>query len=131
MNGRVTVLPTHDITLADIGRAAKQDDEIATEALAEYGQILGVLTTSVINLFNPELIIFGGPVIDMCPQVIEAAIARAQQDVLVAPAETVKIEAGSLKERAGTLGAVGMVLQDLFKPPIVNLATYRSLILPD
>jgi len=130
-NGRPTILPTTNITLADIAKAAKDEDGIAREALSEYGQILGVLTTSVINLFNPELIIFGGPVIDECPQVIAEAHQRAQQDVLVAPAETVKMEAGSLKERAGTLGAVGMVLQDLFKPPIVNLATYRSLILPD
>jgi len=33
--------------------------------------------------------------------------------------------------KTGAAAAVGMVLQDLFKPPIVNLATYRSLILPE
>jgi hypothetical protein len=73
----------------------------------------------------------GGPVIDKCPMVLEAATRSAKGDVLLAPAEIVEIKAGALKNRAGTLGAVGMVLQDLFKPPIVNLATYRSLILPE
>ena len=130
-NGRPTIMTGENITLNSIAQAAKQDDAIATEALKEFGQILGVLTTSVINLFNPELIIFGGPVIDVCPQVIGEATLRAHADVLVVPIEKVRIEAGSLRSRAGTLGAVGMVLQDLFKPPIVNLATYRSLILPD
>jgi hypothetical protein len=59
------------------------------------------------------------------------ATRSAKADVLLIPAEVVEIKAGALKNRAGTLGAVGMVLQDLFKPPIVNLATYRSLILPE
>jgi len=130
-NGRLTALRDVEINLQNIATAAKNEDTLATEALTEFGEILGVLTIGVINLFNPELIVMGGPVIDMCPMVLEAATRTAKSDVLPAPAEIVEIKAGALKNRAGTLGAVGMVLQDLFKPPIVNLATYRSLILPE
>lgn len=130
-NGRQTLLQNNDITLNSIASAAKRQDGLAMDALTEFGQILGVLTISVINLFNPELIILGGPVIDKCPLVLEQATLNAKQDVLIVPVESVQIKAGALKNRAGTLGAVGMVLQDLFKPPIVNLATYRSLILPE
>ncbi|NQV49311.1 MAG: ROK family transcriptional regulator [Candidatus Marinimicrobia bacterium] len=131
MNGRQTLLRNGEINLNNIAAAAKRMDGLAMEALAEFGQILGVLTVSVINLFNPELIILGGPVIDKCPLVLEQATLSAKEDVRIVPSESVKIRAGALKNRAGTLGAVGMVLQDLFKPPIVNLATYRSLILPE
>jgi len=120
-----------EINLQTIAAAAKQQDKLASEALREFGEILGFLTISVINLFNPELIILGGPVIDMCPSVLDAATRTAKADSLSLPAEMVSIRAGALRNRAGTLGAVGMVLQDLFKPPIVNLATYRSLILPE
>ncbi len=130
-NGRPTVLEGNEINLNTIASAAKKDDALAKDALKEFGQILGVLAIGVINLFNPELIIIGGPVADKCPDVIEEAINKAKEDVLIVPAEVVQIKAGALKNRAGTLGAVGMVLQDLFKPPIVNLATYRSLILPE
>ncbi|NQV30652.1 MAG: ROK family transcriptional regulator [Candidatus Marinimicrobia bacterium] len=130
-NGRQTILKEGEINLNSIAAAAKLHDELAMEALSEFGQILGMLTISVINLFNPELIILGGPVIDKCPLVLEQATLSAKKDVLIVPIESVKIKAGALKNRAGTLGAVGMVLQDLFKPPIVNLATYRSLILPE
>ena len=130
-NGRQTLLQNNDITLNSIASAAKRQDGLAMDALTEFGQILGMLTISVINLFNPELIILGGPVIDKCPLVLEQATLNAKQDVLIVPVESVQIKAGALKNRAGTLGAVGMVLQDLFKPPIVNLATYRSLILPE
>ncbi len=130
-NGQSTLLTKSDISLNSIAAAERKGDQLAREALKEFGQILGVLTLSVINLFNPELIIMGGPVIDKCPLVLDEAAQRAKADVLLLPAEIVKIKAGALKSRAGTLGAVGMVLQDLFKPPIVNLATYRSLILPE
>jgi len=130
-NGIKTLLKDAEINLLSIASAAKQGDQLALDALREFGEILGVLTISVINLFNPELIIMGGPVIDKCPMVLETASVRAKADALLLPAEVVEIKAGALKNRAGTLGAVGMVLQDLFKPPIVNLATYRSLILPE
>ena len=130
-NGHSSILKDTEITLRSIAAAAKQEDELAMNALEEFGKILGVLTMGVINLFNPEMIIMGGPVIDKCPSVLETATRSAKEDELLAPAEVVKIKAGALKNRAGTLGAVGMVLQDLFKPPIVNLATYRSLILPE
>ncbi len=130
-NGRLTLLKGSEITLQSIASAAKNEDSLALDALREFGEILGVLTIGVINLFNPELIIMGGPVIDKCPMVLETAAKSAKADALLLPAEAVEIKAGALKNRAGTLGAVGMVLQDLFKPPIVNLATYRSLILPE
>jgi len=126
-----SALSGSEINLQSISMAAKQDDELSCNALREFGEILGFLTISVINLFNPELIIMGGPVVDRCPMVLDAASSTAKADSLSAPAEVVEIKAGALKNRAGTLGAVGMVLQDLFKPPIVNLATYRSLILPE
>ncbi len=126
-----TKLSSDDIGLGTIATYAKEGDQLAQAALNEFGQMLGILTVSVINIFNPELIIMGGPVIDKCPYVLDEATKTAKETVLLIPAEVVRIKAGALKNRAGTLGAVGMVLQDLFKPPIVNLATYRSLILPE
>jgi len=131
LNGKSDFLSKGDIALENIAVAAQKGDVLSTSALEEYGQILGVLTVSVINFFNPELIILGGPVVDLCPQVLGYASDIVKADDLHVPADIVRIKAGALKDRAGTLGAVGMVLQDLFKPPIVNLATYRSLILPE
>lgn len=120
-----------ELNLNSIADAATKGDKLAIQALEEFGSILGVLLIGVINFFNPEVIILGGPVIDKSPYVLDKAVERALEDVLSVPVENVQIKAGALKNRAGTLGAVGMVLQDLFKPPIVNMATYRSLITPE
>ncbi len=129
--GNGSLMKPNEVELEIIARAAKKGDKLAEGALWEFGSLLGVLLIGVINLFNPELIILGGPVIDKAPRVLEHARARAEQDVLSVPIEEVQIKPGDLRNRAGTLGAVGMVLQDLFKPPIINMATYRSLILPE
>ena len=129
--GHDSLLAGDTVTLNNIATAAREGDKLSKAALQEYGRILSVLTMSVINFFNPEMIILGGPVIDKCPFVFDEAKKYSKGDDLSVPADVVTIKAGALKNRAGTLGAVGMVLQDLFKPPIVNLATYRSLISPE
>lgn len=114
-----------DLTL--ISQAALDGDELASAALTEFGTLLGMLLISLVNFLNPEMVVIGGPVMDSCEVILETAIARTREDVLRMPAQEVQILAGSLKNRAGVLGAVGLVLQDLFKPPIVNLTAYRSL----
>jgi len=113
--------------LALISEVAREGDALAAAALSEFGTLLGMLLISMVNFLNPEMVVLGGPVMDSCGIVLEKAIARAREDALMMPAQEVQILAGSLKNRAGVLGAVGLVLQDLFKPPIVNLNAYRSL----
>ncbi|HCW77197.1 MAG TPA: hypothetical protein DHU63_11760 [Candidatus Marinimicrobia bacterium] len=115
------------LDLALISEVALEGDALAAAALSEFGTLLGMLLISMVNFLNPEMVVLGGPVMDSCGIVLEKAIARAREDALMMPAQEVQILAGSLKNRAGVLGAVGLVLQDLFKPPIVNLNAYRSL----
>lgn len=115
------------LDLAMISETAMEGDALANAALTEFGTLLGMLLIGLVNFLNPEMVVLGGPVMDNCEIVLEKAIARAREDELRMPAQEVQILAGSLKNRAGVLGAVGLVLQDLFKPPIVNLNAYRSL----
>ncbi len=115
------------LDLALVASAALEGDELATTALQEFGGLLGMLIISIINFLNPEMIVLGGPVIDQCESVLDFALAKTREDELRMPAREVQILPGSLKNRAGMLGAVGLVLQDLFKPPIINLTAYRSL----
>lgn len=49
-----------EITMADIIQAAKDDDVLAIELIAEIGTKLGKGIALLINLFNPGIIILGG-----------------------------------------------------------------------
>ncbi|MGN0002078.1 MAG: ROK family transcriptional regulator [Sphingobacterium composti] len=51
-----------DIKLNDIIAAAKKDDNLCIEAINHIGDKLGRGIASLINIFNPELIIIGGVV---------------------------------------------------------------------
>ena len=49
-----------DITLEHIIKAAADDDVLAIELIASIGEKLGRGVATLINLFNPELVILGG-----------------------------------------------------------------------
>ena len=49
-----------DIRLSDIIAAAKKDDNLAIELINELGEKLGRGLATLINIFNPEIIIIGG-----------------------------------------------------------------------
>jgi predicted NBD/HSP70 family sugar kinase len=60
--GSSTVItkPADEITLDDIIEAAINDDVLAIELIASIGEKLGRGIASLINIFNPELVILGG-----------------------------------------------------------------------
>lgn len=49
-----------EITLEEIVTACNQDDTLAIESVAAVGEKLGKAVASLINIFNPELVILGG-----------------------------------------------------------------------
>jgi predicted NBD/HSP70 family sugar kinase len=63
-NGATSILTKkiEDIKLNDIIAAAKKDDNLCIEAINYIGDKLGRGIASLINIFNPELIIIGGVV---------------------------------------------------------------------
>lgn len=66
-NGATSILTkkfkkTEDIKLNDIISAAKKDDNLCIESINYIGDKLGRGIASLINIFNPELIIIGGVV---------------------------------------------------------------------
>jgi glucokinase len=51
-------------TAADVVRAARREDDLALHILDAAGTALGIAMGTLINLFNPELIVLGGSVIN-------------------------------------------------------------------
>jgi len=49
------------VTLAAIVKAADQGDSIALDALKETAEWLGIGIASLMNVLNPERVVFGGP----------------------------------------------------------------------
>ncbi|MEO6797224.1 MAG: ROK family protein [Candidatus Dormibacter sp.] len=51
-------------TAADVVRAARREDDLALHILDAAGTALGIAMGTLVNLFNPELIVLGGSVVN-------------------------------------------------------------------
>jgi len=111
----VSVLECHciygalDITLEHIITAALNDDTLAIELIAQIGDKLGRGVAVLINLFNPELIILGGP-LSACGDYLllpmKSAIKKYSLSILN---NDTKFRISRLQEKAGVIGACLLV----------------------
>jgi glucokinase len=100
-------------TAAEVHSLAEEGDGLALQALREAGTYLGIALASIVNIVNPEAVIIGGGVLPAWNHIIPAAkeemMCRAFQD----PAERVELLPAALGDRAGLIGAAGLLWQEL------------------
>lgn len=105
------------LTFQIIVKAAEAGDIEATEALAEAGKALGIGIANLINIFNPQMIVIGGPLSlagsFLLPAVEESVKIRALNEVL-AEAEILLSQFGA---DASLIGAAALVIQAIIANP--------------
>ena len=105
-------------TLVDALRAAGPDEVARLERVAHH---LGAGLATVVNVFNPHLIVLGGLLRELYPQV-EAEVQRAMlAGALAAPAEQVRLALPELGDDAVLLGAAETVWQRVLLDPAAAL----------
>ena len=102
------------VTAEDVARAASSGDPVAVALLATAGGRIGAMLASVVNFFNPSLIVVGGGVANspdvllgsIRDTVLRRSLPLATRDLL--------IQRSSLGGLAGVIGAASMVVDELF-----------------
>jgi transcriptional regulator of PTS gene len=100
--------PEH-ITMEDIIEAAIDDDVLAIELIAQLGENLGRGIASLINVFNPELVILGGSLMQTGEYIwlpIKTAINKYSLSLVN---NDTQLKISKLGEEAGLLGACLLV----------------------
>lgn len=89
-----------------LARAAQADDLLVLETLTRTGHYLGLLTGSVVNLIDPEIVVFGGGLIEACEQWLMPVIRETARQYYInrLDLDQVKIEVAALGDYAGVLG---------------------------
>jgi len=98
-----------DIDLESIIEAAKNDDTLAIELIAEIGENLGRGIALLINLFNPELILIGGRLASTGEYLrlpIKSALNKYSLSLVNADTQ---LKTAKLGEKAGVIGACLLV----------------------
>jgi glucokinase len=119
LTGQETVLTQmvaslEDITPKTIYDAAKQNDAYAKEVFADLGRYLGIGSASLVNIFNPEMIVLSGGISAAAEEFIIPSMRREiDRRTFEIPAKRVQIRVSRLGDDAGVTGAAGVVLHDL------------------
>ena len=96
-----------------VGMAAAAGDQLAIDALACAGRIIGLGIVSLLHLFNPEVIVIGGGVAKTGELLFAPMRAAAQKHVLdEAYTRDLRIEAAALGDDVALAGAAALVATD-------------------
>lgn len=91
--------------------AAEQGDPLARQVMDETAQYLGIAVANLVNLFNPELIVLGGPVGQAGPVLLDPVRTEVQRRAMAYPLSAARIVTSTLGADAGAIGAAVLVLQ--------------------
>ncbi len=105
-------------------KAALAGDEFAVEVLETAGRYLGEGVAKLINLFNPEMIIFGGRVSRAGQFILDPTRSTAVKHTLVPLAKDVSFVLSTLGTKAGALGVATLAARDTFDVERLNPSAY-------
>jgi len=111
-----------DITIDVVLQAAGEGDAHAQAVVEEAGRYLGIGLASLINWFNPELIVLGGRLPLESTLYFQSATETAKRRAWSALGRDVSIVLSSLGPDACMIGAASLVLTRVFAPP--SIAAY-------
>jgi len=102
------------ITAEDVARAASFGDPVAVELLQGAGRRIGLMLASVVNFFNPSLVVIGGGVAQSGDLLLAAVREVVYGRGLPLATRDLLIQRSSLGSLAGVIGASAMVVDQLF-----------------
>ncbi len=102
------------ITAAVVSQAFHEGDPLAFQLIRETTQYLGEGLVSIVNSFNPCLLVLGGGVVDGLPELIDGVEAIIRKRALKAAVERLKVVRAILGDKAGIVGAAALA-QELIK----------------
>jgi glucokinase len=110
--GRPTALAEYSpITAADVSREAAAGDPVATRVWVATTQALACGITSLVNLFEPELVVLGGGVARAGEQLL-APVRRIVREQAMGPAgRAARVVASRTGDRVGVVGAAAVAFE--------------------
>lgn len=101
--------------------AARDGDPAATAALEEVATWLGTGLATLVNVFNPTLVVLGGVFERIHPLVGESVERALAERSLLASRELVRVVPGELGVDAPTLGAAELAFEELLADPAMRI----------
>jgi predicted NBD/HSP70 family sugar kinase len=111
---------TARIDLPAIVQAAHMDDTAALSLLTTAGVQLGIGISNMVNLLNPELVVFGGEMGLAAPFLLPIIEQTIKQYTMPSLRDNLRLRPSTHGPDAGVMGSVALVLDRVFKDPILS-----------
>lgn len=94
-----------NISSITVAQAHKNGDPLAHRLVKDTARYLASGIVSIVNVFNPCLVILGGSVILGLPDIVPMLDKRVRDQALQTPVENLRITTAALGNKAGVIGA--------------------------
>jgi glucokinase len=111
--GRALVQADGGVSGKIVTEAALAGDEVAREVVATAGRHLGVALASLVNIFDPDVIVIGGGVTAGAGMLLVAPATEELRRRALPPMNKTPVRLAELGGDAGMIGAAQMVLEEL------------------
>lgn len=118
-NGETSILikkfKDKDYTLDDLIEATNEEDVLCIDTIEEIGTKLGESLASLVNIFNPDVVIIGGVMSltgDYLLQPVKTAMRKYSLNLVM---KDTKVCLSKLREKAGVIGACMLARNHVFE----------------
>ncbi len=96
---------TDRLAIKQLFAAARKNDKLAKEVIAETAEYLGIGLANLVNLLNPEIIIIGGGIADGSTEFLAKLSETIKEQAFESAVKELKIVKATLGNDAGFIGA--------------------------
>ena len=113
------------LTAEDVGNAAREGDPLSIEIIRESGQMVGDVLASLVNFYNPDMIVIGGGLSNLGNLLLSSIRQAVLNRSLPLATRNLDIVFSSICEDAGVIGAVNLAMDYIFTVAAANPAGER------
>ena len=99
------------LVASQVLEAAEAADPTALQVVGEAADFLAIGVANLINLFNPQVVYLGGPVIEQSATMYARVAEQVQKRAMAYPLSALSIRKGTFGSEAGAVGAAVLVLK--------------------
>ena len=94
-----------DMRSGDIRKAVRRGDKFVEKVVEEAAEYTGIAVANLINIFNPEIVVIGGGVIEaLGDEMMPTIVKTAKNHVMPGTMGNIEIKAAKLGDEAGITG---------------------------
>lgn len=104
----------NSITIKSIVEAAQKGDTLSIDVLQKAGKYIGASVANIVNYLNPEIVVLGGLLIEMYPNIMNVIVSEAKARAIDKFYDHTDIKKSILGESVDSIGAAAIVIQNIF-----------------